>query len=124
MNSREGPFTRVVCSVPPSKWPLHPSCLLILSIPFFLAFQFWFLSLTSTLGADRQSQNWCLICRSKFRFCWVQLRFDGHCGMVLTGEGNSDTSAFWREETYIRQNPKSACIRILCLSFSFSKRVS
>jgi len=53
MNSREVPFTRVVCSVSPSRWPMRPSCILVLSIPFFLAFQFWFLSLTSTLRADR-----------------------------------------------------------------------
>jgi len=124
MNSREAPFTHVVCSFPPSRWPLRPSRLLVVPILFFLAFQFWFLSLTSTLSVGRLSQNCCLICHSKFRFCFVRLRFDVHCVVVLRGEGNSEKSATWREEIYIRQNPKPACIRIFCLSFSFSAHTS
>jgi len=34
-NSLQIPFTRVVFSVPPSKWPMRPSCSLLLFFPFF-----------------------------------------------------------------------------------------
>jgi len=51
-NSLQIPFTPAAFSVPQSRWHLRPSCPLILSLPFFLAFHFWSLWLTSALNAD------------------------------------------------------------------------
>jgi hypothetical protein len=38
----------------------------------------------------------------------------------VRGEGNSDTSAIWKEAIYIWWNTKSVHFTIFCLSFSFS----
>ena len=68
-----------------------------------------------------QSQNWCLICHWKFRFCWVRLPFVYHSAVVFREQGKKDTNAICREETFIRYNPK-ICIRysILLVIFVFN----